>query len=146
MPIGHKLRSGSHPHSSEASARCSSCWCPFSTGFPPAPNCHIEWTRAHPERREKDNVKWTYRDWGIFLADAAASNNHAPFNEIYGIHQMTNRFLSLDLRDIIFDLLAPDHCYWEWKESSRLPVIGDLNEFRLHLHSLRPTISSPQRR
>ena len=48
---------------------------------------------------------------------------------------MTNRFLSLDLRDIIFELLAPDQCYWEWKESS-LPVIGDLNEFRLHMHSL----------
>jgi hypothetical protein len=32
-------------------------------GFLLAPNCHIEWTRAHPERREKDNVKWSYRDW-----------------------------------------------------------------------------------
>ena len=88
-------------------------------GFPPAPNCHIEWTRAHPERREKNNTKWSYRDCGIYLADAAASNNHAPFNEIYGLHQMTNRFLSLDLRDIIFELLAPDQCYWEWKESGK---------------------------
>jgi hypothetical protein len=69
------------------------------------------------------------------MADAAASNNHAPFNEIYGMQQITNRFLSLHLRDIIFDLLAPDQCYWKWKESS-LPIIGDLNEFRLHMHSL----------
>jgi hypothetical protein len=68
-------------------------------------------------------------------AAASTNNNHAPFNEIYRTHQMTNHFLSLDLRYIIFDLLAPDQCYWEWKESC-LPVIGDLNEFRLHMHSL----------
>ena len=29
---------------------------------------------AHPERRHKSAAQWTHDDWGIFLADAAASN------------------------------------------------------------------------
>jgi hypothetical protein len=103
--------------------------------MPAAPDVHLEWTRAHPERRIPDRSKWSYTDWGIFLADAAASNDWSQFHSIYGQHRMTPRILSLDLRDIIFELLSPSQCYWVWRDSG-LPVLGDLNVLRLHLHSL----------
>jgi hypothetical protein len=104
-------------------------------GLPPAPNCNVEWTRSHPERRQKNRQKWSYQDWGIFLADAAASGDWAHFYSIFGIEEMTPRIVTFNLLDIIFDLLAPHQCYWAWKHS-QLPVIGDLTEFRLHKHTL----------
>jgi hypothetical protein len=95
----------------------------------------VEWTRSHPERRQTNRQKWSYQDWGIFLADAAASGDWTHFYAIFGIEEMTPRIVTFNLIDIIFDLLAPHQCYWAWKDS-QLPVIGDLTEFRLHKHTL----------
>jgi hypothetical protein len=52
-------------------------------GLPPSPNCHLEWIRSHPERREPSPGKWSYTDWGIFLADAAAEGDWTPFHSIF---------------------------------------------------------------
>jgi hypothetical protein len=95
----------------------------------------VEWTRSHPERRQTNRQKWSYQDWGIFLADAAASGDWTLFYDIFGIEEMTPRIVTFNLLDIIFDLLAPHQCYWAWKDS-QLPVIGDLTEFRLHKYTL----------
>jgi hypothetical protein len=39
----------------------------------------IDWTKSHPERRSTPD-KYTINDWGILLADCAASNHPIPSN------------------------------------------------------------------
>jgi hypothetical protein len=40
------------------------------------PSLKVEWTRSHhPERRKTDRQEWTFKDWGIYLADAIAAGN-----------------------------------------------------------------------
>jgi hypothetical protein len=104
-------------------------------GLPLSPNCHLEWIRSHPERREPSPGKWSYTDWGIFLDDAATEGDWTPFHSIFGQQALVHRTITVNLQQIIFELISPDQCYWIWA-SSRLPVIGDLSEARLFLHSL----------
>jgi hypothetical protein len=106
-------------------------------GFPSAPESHVEWTSSHhPERRLPNRrISWTYQDWGIFLADSAASEDWSPFFNIFGKETMTPRIITLDLMDIVPQLIAPNQSYWVWKDTM-LPVIGDLSEFRLHRYTL----------
>ena len=103
--------------------------------LPLSPNCNVEWVRSHPERREPSRIKWTYADWGIFLADAAAAGEWEHFHTIFGPQAMEERTLTVDLRQIIYELIPMEQCHWIW-DSSKLPVIGDLSEARLFLHSL----------
>ena len=49
---------------------------------------------------------------------------------------MAPRILQLDLTSIIFELLAPGQGYWAWDDDTRFLVIGDLEDLRLHLHTL----------
>ena len=39
----------------------------------------LDWTKSHPERRSKPE-QYTTNDWGILLADCAASNHPIPSN------------------------------------------------------------------
>ena len=47
----------------------------------------LHWTRSHPERRTRDQLRWTFHDWGIHLADLAAGALHCR-------NTMLNRFPS----------------------------------------------------
>ena len=80
----------------------------------------ITWTRGHPERVTPADADWTYTDWGIHLADAAASPGTPPLHHIHAAAPVVIH--SMPLLDALKQLTPP--ATWHWLDTtSALPTL-----------------------
>ena len=66
----------------------------------------VFWTKGHPERHKQQH-EWTFTDWGIFLADLAASNKLAELQNYVPIVGS-----SALLTQVASDFILPGQWFW----------------------------------
>jgi len=77
----------------------------------------IEWTESHPERRDATRRTWSRNDWGIFLADWAASSSPTP--RIDDGLRITREAMTSSA--ILKDFMSLGT--WSWVHANGVPVL-----------------------
>ena len=88
----------------------------------------VKWTRSHPEDRIRDQSRWTYKDKGIFLADAVAENDWGAIFKLIGTDYI---FDEISCDDLLFDLLKPG--IWHWRHTDMVNNPPALEELMSHV-------------
>jgi hypothetical protein len=81
----------------------------------------IYWTKGHPERKCRDRSKWSYNDWGIFLADAVAEGDTHTLDSIFGVGNYDYAECPLDA---CIDSLLSDQL-WHWRHANNNTIVFD---------------------
>ena len=76
---------------------------------------HITWVRSHPERRSTYSHHWSYYDWGIHIADAAASG-HLILPPRAATPVLVH---SVAYQDILTAHMPPATWYWRHQATSQ---------------------------
>jgi len=92
----------------------------------------IRWARSHPERRTQGRNKWTYNDYGIYIADAAASGEWSTIDNILG--DTNYSVVTIEITHLIDEFLTAGQ--WQWRRYDKHlhtdsgPMLGDVTELQ----------------
>ena len=92
----------------------------------------IRWVRSHPERRTQDRNNWTYNDYGIYIADAAASGEWSAIDKILGGTNYS--VVTTEITHLIDEFLTAGQ--WQWRRYDKFlhtdcgPMLGDVTELQ----------------
>ena len=101
------------------------------------PSLKVEWTRSHPERRKTDRQEWTFRDWGIYLADAVAAGHWHKVDQVMSGQPYLREEVDLD-RAMEY---AVSGGVWHWRDTGgsvtmdSLMDIAQLNYLQEYLNT-----------
>jgi hypothetical protein len=86
------------------------------------PSLKVEWTRSHPERRKPDRQEWTFKDWGIYLADAVAAGHWHKVDQVMSGQPYLREEVDLD-RAMEYAVSAG---VWHWRDTGGLVTMDSL--------------------